>query len=120
MRPEIASMVRLLALVTAGCALGGAAPTGEARAGNAELGIAEFQVLETATRTSVIGLDAAGSEVARLDLVHGRFELTGIFRDDHDAPVVDGRKLDVSIHGEKQMFWETKGFGPVLHLPAHP
>jgi hypothetical protein len=37
--------------------------------GNVAMGIAQFQVHESASETSVIGLDAAGQEVPRLDLI---------------------------------------------------
>lgn len=84
------------------------------------LGIARFEIEETADRSSVIGLDEAGAPVARLDLVHGRFALTGQFKDDYDTADVDGRKLDVTIHGAPRLVWETAGYAPTLHLPAHP
>ena len=58
-------------------------------AGNAALGIARFTSSETATRSTVVGLDAAGKEVGRLDLVHGRFTLSGIFADGYTDPNVD-------------------------------
>src|SRR5262245_6496096 len=86
--------------------------------GNAALGISEFRVEDTPTRTRVVGLDAEGLEVARLDLVHGRFALSGIFREEYGVPEVDGRKLDVTIRGEDMMTWETAGYEPTLHLPS--
>lgn len=105
-----------LALVAgAGCASETEAPTG-----NEALGIARFQTTDTADRTSVVGLDDTGREVARLDMVHGRFALSGLFREDYPTAEVVGRKLDVSLHGTPHLVWETEGFEPVLNLPAHP
>lgn len=89
--------------------------------GNAELGIAAFQIQDTTSKTTVIGLDAQQHEIARVDLVHGRFALTSIFKDDYPGlDQVDGRKLDVSVGGQTQLVWETMGYEPALHLPRHP
>ncbi len=87
--------------------------------GNPALGIVEFKVEETDTKTSVSGLNEQGLEVARMDLVHGEFALTGPFVSDYDTAVVVGRKLDVNIQGQ-QLVWETAGFDPTLQMPAHP
>ncbi len=89
--------------------------------GNAALGIAKFETQDTATKTSVVGLDAKGGEVGRLDLVHGRFALTDQFKDDYPGQAeVDGRKMDVTLQGKRHFVWETAGYEPVLHMPAHP
>jgi len=87
--------------------------------GSSALGIDEFAIDETATMTRVRGLDAGGREVGRLELVHEHFKLTGIYRDDYDTAEVDGRRLRVAIAGQ-ELVWETAGFEPTLHLPAHP
>lgn len=87
--------------------------------GNEALGVARFVVDDSASRTTVIGLDAAGSEVARLELVHGRFTLSPPFVEDYDTPEVSGRKLHVVAKGQETN-WETAGYDPVLHLPAPP
>ncbi len=53
--------------------------------------------------------------------MHGRFALTEIFKDDYPGESeVDGRKMDVTIRGTKKAIWETAGYEPVLHMPAHP
>src|SRR5262245_31241207 len=88
-------------------------------AGNSALGIVRFVVDESPLRTVVRGLDADNKEVGRLELVHGRFRLSGIFAEGYDDPNVDGRKLDVSILGQ-EMRWQTEGFTPTLHMPSHP
>jgi hypothetical protein len=87
--------------------------------GNEALGIARFEVQETADRSTIVGLDDADQVVARVDLIHGRFTLTGQFRDDYDTATVEGRKLDVKVGG-KTLTYETAGFDPVMHMPAHP
>ncbi len=100
-----------------GCSGGGT----ELSSGNTALGIAKFEIADTANKTSVVGLDEQGQEVGRLDLVHGRFTLSGQFKEDYPGtPEVDGRKLDVSIGGKPQLIWETAGYEPTLHMPAHP
>jgi len=107
----------LALLVTGACAdQGGAART---LPGNEELGIAEFQLTESPTNTTLVGVDENGHEVARLDLVHGRFTLTGSFREDYTTPDVDGRQLAIVVRGEK-LHWETAGYEPVRELPAPP
>lgn len=87
--------------------------------GNEALGIARFEVQETADRSTIVGLDDADQVVAQVDLIHGRFTLTEQFRADYDTPTVEGRKLDVKVGG-KTLVYETAGFDPVLHMPAHP
>ena len=57
--------------------------------------------------------------VAEMQGLYGPFTLTGQFQDDYDTPEVDGRKLDVSVGGDR-LVWETAGYGPTLQLPAHP
>src|SRR6476646_7295830 len=88
-------------------------------AGNAALGITSFVQDEDGDRTTVRGLDDRGNEVARLDLVHGRFTVTPPFTDEYDTPDIDGRQLTVRALGQ-QLHWETAGFDPVLQMPAHP
>ena len=87
--------------------------------GNAKLGIVEFVEEEVGDQTTLRGLDASGNEVARLDLAHGLFKPTPPFMEEFTTSEVDGRKLDVDALGQK-LFWETAGFEPVLHMPAHP
>lgn len=108
-----------VALLGLGVGCGGDDPVGQS-AGNSAIGIARFEIDDTATKTSVVGFDADDNEVARLDLIHGRFALTGQFAQDYDTPEVDGRKLDVFIRSEKRLTWETAGYAPTLHMPAHP
>jgi hypothetical protein len=83
------------------------------------LGISTFAISETPARSSVVAMDAAGTIIGRLDLVHGRFALTGAFKDDYDSAEVDGRQLRVAVRGQ-ELVWETAGYEPVFHLPAHP
>src|SRR5262245_55776785 len=65
--------------------------------GNATLGIATFVEEETADQTTLRGLDAEGNEVARLDLVHGRFApITSDYTD-----VVEGRQLRAEALGQQ-------------------
>ena len=91
----------------------------ELPAGNDTLGIVRFVEEDVGDQTTLRGLDASGNEVARLDLVHGRFAVTPPFTDDYDTPEVDGRKLNVHALGQR-LHWETAGFEPVLKMPAHP
>lgn len=86
--------------------------------GNDELGIARFSVDESPTLTTIHGFDAQGQEAARVELIHGYFELTGIFKDDYPGiTAVNGRKLDVTIAGNKEFVWETMGYDPTMHMP---
>src|SRR5688572_26664525 len=87
--------------------------------GNDTLGIVRFVEEEAADQTSVRGLDASGSEVARLDLVHGRFTVTPPFTEDYATSEVDGRKLNIQALSQR-LHWETAGYEPVLQLPAQP
>jgi hypothetical protein len=54
-----------------------------------------------------------------MDLFHGKFRLSEYFAEGYDDPTVVGRKLSVRILGQ-ELRWETEGFEPVLHMPAHP
>jgi len=87
--------------------------------GIAQLGIARIEVKDSTRETIVRGYDASDKVVASLSLVHGRFALTGSFREEYDTAEVDGRKLDVDVRG-KTLTWETAGYTPTLHMPAHP
>jgi hypothetical protein len=114
---RILSLSALIVVAAAGCATD--APS--TAAGNAELGVARFTVTETPRTTTIIGFDAEGREAARVDLIHGDFELTGIFKEDYPGVThVDGRKLDVTIAGTKEFVWETMGYDPTMHMPADP
>lgn len=84
-----------------------------------ELGVARLVVTDTAYETTVRGLDDHDAVIATMTLVHGQFELTGPFVEEYDTPVVDGRKLDVDVLGEK-LSWQTAGYTPTLHMPPHP
>lgn len=97
----------------------GACATDEAQvpAGNDALGIASFRTVEVADRTSVIGVDAAGAEVARVDVTHGIFTVSPRFADDFATPQIDGRRLEVNLRGE-HLAWETEGYDANLSLPA--
>ena len=105
-----------LGVLVSGC-VGGMPPEDAER--NRQLGISRFEIVQTAEATTVVGSSADGAVVARLNLVHGRFALSGIFADGHADPWVVGRRLVVSVLGQN-MRWETKGFGPTLRMPAHP
>lgn len=83
------------------------------------LGVAKVDVEETPTLTTITGWDPEGREVGRIELVHGLFELSGIFVDNSDEPLVMGRRLEVIVLGQR-LHWETEGFAPTLGLPTHP
>lgn len=111
----------LLALVSA-AACTDSAP--ESTAGDSEgipaLGISRVEITDNAQETTVVGYANDSNEVvARMTLVHGRFALTGPFREEYDSAEVDGRKLDVDVRGQ-QLSWQTAGYTPTLHMPAHP
>jgi hypothetical protein len=82
------------------------------------IGVTNVDIVETTDRTTIIGRNGEGREIARVDLVHGRFTLSPEFADDGVKEVV-GRKLDVRAL-DQSMRWETIGFTPTLSLPAHP
>lgn len=107
--------VGLAAVVaTAACAESTVLPSG-----NAPLKIERFATTDDGYQTSVVGYDRDGLEVARLDLIHGRFKVTPPFTDDYDTAEVNGRKLLVDARGQ-QLHWETAGYEPVLEMPGHP
>src|SRR5687767_12873943 len=54
--------------------------------GNDTLGIVRFVEEEVADQTTLRGFDASGNEVARLDLVHGRYTATPPFTEENDTP----------------------------------
>lgn len=86
-----------------------------------ELGVERVVIDDSVQRTIVRGLDAAGVEIARLDLIHGAFKVTAPFAEYFgEGATVIGRKVDVSIHGRTRLTFETSGFDPILHMPAHP
>src|SRR5690242_7071593 len=107
------SVLTGLCAVTAGCSNN---DEPELPDGNAALGIASFNQEELADRTTLIGLDNRGNEVARLDLVHGWFKVTPPFTDEYKTPEVDGRQLTAHALGQ-QLHWETAGFEPLFHMP---
>ena len=94
-------------------------PPVQPQGGNVQLGIREFVIDEQPDRVTVLGLDASGREIGRLDLVRGMFTLSPPFADDYDTQQVDGRKLTVTVKGQR-MNWETAGYEPVLNMPAQP
>lgn len=108
-------MVIAMGAVGAGCDH----PDATVDASSSKLGIARYSVQESPTTTTVIGLDADGVEVGRLELTHGVFTLSEPFTEDYTTPAVNGRKLSVDVLDQK-MRWETAGYEPVLHMPAHP
>ena len=110
---------RWLGALTLAMGCTGGAPHAQ-RDGNALLGITRFVTQDVANRTIVLGIDAAGREVGRLDLFHGRFTLSETFADGAPDRDVDGRKLDVFLAGQQKLAWETPSYEPVLRLPAHP
>lgn len=84
------------------------------------LGIGRVEITDNAQETTVVGYSADTNDVvARMTLVHGRFTLTGPFREESDTAEVDGRKLDVEVLGQ-QLLWESGGYSPALHMPSHP
>ena len=117
---RLAPVGLVAALLVAGCSKEDQrpGPLGAQRASSA-LAIAAVRAEETASRSSVVAFDAAGGEVGRLELIHGPFTLSEEFREESQALEVDGRKLDVSVLGDR-LVWETAGYEPVLQLPAHP
>ncbi len=114
----VAVVAALLAGV--GCADDVKAPQPEAR-GNAALGIARFEITEGPELTTVVGLDADGAEVGRLELVHGTYTMSSVFSEQYDGPqpVVEGRRMTVNV-GSQEMKYESRSFEPVMQLPAHP
>jgi hypothetical protein len=84
----------LCALVCIGV---GCTSRGRVEVANTDLGIAELVTEDTADQTVVRGLDASGDEVARVELVHGRFTPSPAFADDFDTSEVDGRTLSVHV-----------------------
>src|SRR5262249_26302576 len=86
------------------------------QAASSALGIVDFRISETTERTTVIGVDAHGTQVAVVDILHGRFTMSDSFSADlelGDSPVVEGRKVDVEALGQR-MHWEAIGYRPVL------
>ena len=115
MKPQLLiGMFGLVVVSGSGCV--GKAPE---PVGNATLGIADFQITETATATTVIGVDAQHQEVGRLELIHGWFMPTEDFGPQYNGRMIDGRKLKVAING-LQLDWETLGYSDTLHMPAMP
>lgn len=112
---RVLTLVTGLVALTAGCA----EPQTSTVTSTTALGISKLSVDENASVTTIVGVDAQGQEVARVELVHARFTLTPPFTEDYVTPEVDGRKLDISVQGQ-QMHWQTAGFEPVLELPAPP
>lgn len=106
----------LVAGTVAGCATTPQSSDGT----NEALSIVRFENQETADKSTVIGLDANNHEVARLELVHGTFTLSPSFAEDYTTPTVDGRKLNVFIGDVRKLNWETAGYDPTMHMPAHP
>ncbi|HKX13286.1 MAG TPA: hypothetical protein VJP40_09050, partial [bacterium] len=76
-------------------------------------------VAATPTLTTITAYDSQGQQVGRLELFHGRFEMSESFVEGREDPWVTGRRLEVSALGQK-LQWETEGFAPTLELPAHP
>ena len=77
-----------------------------------------FEVREGASSTRVVARDAAGLEVARLELVHGLFEAS----EDVGGPgraIVDGRKL-TAVVGDETLAWETIGYTDTSAMPPLP
>jgi hypothetical protein len=116
----MASRLLVLAGLVAGACGSGVAERSPRSERTPSLSIAAVQVSEADELTTVVALDAQGSEQARLELTHGAFTLSEPFRDDRDSFVVSGRRLAVSIRGEIALLWETEGFDPTLQLPPHP
>jgi hypothetical protein len=106
-----------LLVMGAGCSATG--PIAPLAPGNEALGIAEFRVDETADLTTIVGVDAAGYQVARLDLVHGRYVLAADTESPFAGQEVDGRRMTMDVLGQKTK-WETIGYSPTLQMPAMP
>lgn len=109
---RIASLIGVLGMVV-GCAQDASTTS----TGNQALGIDRFAVDESSSNVVITGLDTEGAEVARLELVHGVFTLSEMFKDDYATPTVDGRKLSLDV-GEQKMRYETAGYEPLMSLPA--
>jgi len=110
---KIGACVTALAL-SAGCG-GTIAPTAEE--GNAALGIAQFKVDTSPELTTIVGFDAQQKEVARFELIHGRFIPTAVDWEG-DRHEIDGRHLKIDVNGEG-FHYEVEGYGDV-QLPAMP
>ncbi len=103
----------------AGCASGDdTSPQPEP--GNAELGIERFQVVETQELTTIVGFDAAGAEIARLELTHGRFKPTGIYVEELGANERIGRKVDVRVQDRSGGYQIGNLEESVMHMPPIP
>src|SRR5262245_18404282 len=102
------------ALILAGCTVMPQEPSGHAL-----LGIAEFQTTETDTLTTIVGVDAQGATVGRLELFHGVFEMSEQWREAPERlnPWVDGRKFRMDVRGQT-LVWETPGYGNNTSMPA--
>lgn len=83
------------------------------------LGIEQFETVDHGNVTSIIGLDASGAEVGRVEILHGVYAASPEFADDFSSPTVDGRTLTVKV-GAQSYHWETEGYAPTLSLPAAP
>src|SRR5262249_37193299 len=89
--------------------------------GNSALGIDHFEITESSHLTTVVGVGADDQEVARLELIHGRFTISEFYKENYpDQTELEGRKLDVTMWGKKSLIYEAPGYSPVMHLPPHP
>ncbi len=115
----VATALSALLAVTA-CA----SPDGEDRnvviheTNNAALGIARFVTEETDLVTTVIGFDANGVEVGRLELVHGRFVPDPDSYEYIGSEEVDGRSVKVNMQDGTQFLWQNIGYHPTMTIPA--
>ena len=79
------------------------------------LGIAAFNLTDTAERTTVVGVDSSGREVAVVDVVHGQFTMTA-----EESPLVgtqvNGRDLRIEVGGET-LTWQTIGYDDTSQMP---
>jgi hypothetical protein len=108
-------------LALSACAVDDEGTAVEAPAAANSLGITRFTVDESADTTTVTGFNEAGTEVGRLELVHGVFELSPAFADDYPGEgQIDGRRVHVFMNGTHRFSYETKGYEPIMRLPAHP
>jgi hypothetical protein len=106
-------------LLLAGMGVGCSTDSGEADDVHQVLGIARFVNEESGIKSAVIGLDADGKEVGRVEIVHGHFALSPQFRDDYPTAEIDGRQLKASVLGQ-QLAFEVEGFDPLMQMPGHP
>ena len=106
----------LLGLAVVGCTSGQV--PGSSAHGNLKLGVVDFQTTETASELSIVGLDATGQEVARIDVQRGKFTISPDWNEGVAADVV-GRKFKLDVQG-KTGEYQGVGVDNKLNMPPAP